>query len=132
LPAAGAERRCVEHSGVTEGIEQVGSWSFSRYAFTIYAAAMLAGCGGSPPMRGIPGWSSADFTARRVRPNTTYPVIYSFKGGSTDGAAPSAPLLEVGGTLYGTTASRGESGNGTVFSITTSGVETVLYSFDGG
>lgn len=59
-------------------------------------------------------------------------VLYSFKGGSADGAAPSAPLINVNGTLYGATGSGGANGNGVVFAITTSGKETVLYSFKGG
>ncbi|MBV8197178.1 MAG: hypothetical protein JO263_03510 [Candidatus Eremiobacteraeota bacterium] len=36
------------------------------------------------------------------------------------------------GTLYGTTYGGGATGYGTVFSITPSGTETVLYSFTGG
>jgi len=36
------------------------------------------------------------------------------------------------GNLYGTTGSGGTSSNGTIFRITTGGVETVLYSFSGG
>jgi uncharacterized repeat protein (TIGR03803 family) len=38
----------------------------------------------------------------------------------------------VGGTLYGTTYGNPAIGNGTVFSVTPSGTETVLYSFKGG
>jgi uncharacterized repeat protein (TIGR03803 family) len=59
-------------------------------------------------------------------------VLHAFKGGSADGAYPAASLLNVNGTLYGTTAGGGSNGYGTVFSITTSGKETVLYSFKGG
>jgi uncharacterized repeat protein (TIGR03803 family) len=68
-------------------------------------------------------------------------VLYSFKGGSGDGASPAAGLLNVNGTLYGTTSNGGSGscllssyalGCGTVFSITTSGKETVLHSFKGG
>jgi len=44
-------------------------------------------------------------------------VLYSFLGGS-DGENPQAGLINVGGTLYGTTANGGASGNGTVFKIT--------------
>ena len=63
-------------------------------------------------------------------------VIYRFRGGSDDGAHPSAGLLDVDGTLYGTTTQGGgcnsaDSGCGTVFSITRSGKETVLYKFAG-
>ncbi len=56
-------------------------------------------------------------------------VLYSFKGGSYgDGAYPDAGLTEVGGKLYGTTGGGG-SGAGTVFEITLTGKERVLYRF---
>ncbi|HEY6327619.1 MAG TPA: choice-of-anchor tandem repeat GloVer-containing protein [Candidatus Cybelea sp.] len=60
-------------------------------------------------------------------------VLHSFKGGS-DGAAPGyGSLIDVGGTLYGTTQNGGDSkNNGTVFKITTAGVEKTLYRFKGG
>lgn len=64
-------------------------------------------------------------------------VLYAFKGGS-DGEYPSAGLLEVNGTLYGTTPDGGDLecksgiGCGTVYSLGTSGAETVLYRFAGG
>jgi uncharacterized repeat protein (TIGR03803 family) len=58
-------------------------------------------------------------------------VLHSF-GGTGDSGYPKAGLLNVNGTLYGTTAGGGANGSGTVFSITTSGAETVLYSFKGG
>ncbi len=60
-------------------------------------------------------------------------VLHSFRGGS-DGAYPSAELLIVNGTLYGTTnyggSGCGSYGCGTVFSITTSGKERVLHRFN--
>src|SRR5438874_3107213 len=47
--------------------------------------------------------------------------------------APTASLLSASdGNLYGTTAGGGNSGNGTVFQITTDGAFTLLYSFTGG
>lgn len=48
-----------------------------------------------------------------------------------DGDFPQASLINVNGTLYGTTVSGGEQNLGTVFSITRSGQEKVLYSFGG-
>jgi uncharacterized repeat protein (TIGR03803 family) len=55
-------------------------------------------------------------------------VLYSFRGGN-DGDGPEAALINVNGTLYGTTSHGGQQGAGTVFSITTSGSEKVLHSF---
>lgn len=68
----------------------------------------------------------------QVDPSGTETVMYSFTGG-TDGSAPSAGLvLDFAGNLYGTTFGGGANGLGTVFEVTPSGVETVLYSFTGG
>jgi uncharacterized repeat protein (TIGR03803 family) len=57
-------------------------------------------------------------------------VIYNFN--KKEGATPAAPLTNFHGTLYGTTSGGGANGNGTVFTITPSGTETVLYNFKGG
>ena len=58
-------------------------------------------------------------------------VLYAFQNGS-DGAHPAAGLVNVGGVLYGTTASGGASGYGTVFSLNpASGAEQVLHAFQG-
>ena len=58
----------------------------------------------------------------------TESVIYSFKD-YADGAVPLAGLINVGGTLYGTTG-YGGNGGGTVFSVTPKGSESVLVPFD--
>ncbi|HEV3090543.1 MAG TPA: choice-of-anchor tandem repeat GloVer-containing protein, partial [Candidatus Cybelea sp.] len=58
-------------------------------------------------------------------------VLHRFAGGS-DGATPVAGLINVNGTLYGTTVYGGSSDKGTVYSITQSGVETIVHSFRGG
>lgn len=58
--------------------------------------------------------------------------LYAFQG-APDGANPEGNLVAVKDTLYGTTASGGGIGskanNGTVFSVTRSGVEKVIYAF---
>jgi uncharacterized repeat protein (TIGR03803 family) len=67
----------------------------------------------------------------------TETVIYSFckEQDCTDGQAPAASLIDVNGTLYGTTIAGGANNCGiyncgTVFSLNlTTGTETVLYSF---
>ncbi len=62
-------------------------------------------------------------------------MLYSFKGGSGDGAVPEEGLTNLRGTLYGTTISGGNVGSGacrdcgTMFSITTSGQGKVRYFF---
>src|SRR5581483_11046080 len=58
-----------------------------------------------------------------------YRVLYRFKG-THDGAQPAAALLDVDGTLYGTTAAGGNAG-GTVYSVTPKGNERVLHVFSG-
>src|SRR6202162_4138369 len=63
-------------------------------------------------------------------------TIYSFGGISGDALAPGSPMTQGSdGNLYGTTATGGSpratcpQGCGTVFMVTPSGVDTVLYSF---
>jgi uncharacterized repeat protein (TIGR03803 family) len=59
-------------------------------------------------------------------------VLHSFQGGSSgDGATPYAPVIPLRGALYGTTAYGGSNGQGTIFVITRTGKERVLYSFGG-
>jgi uncharacterized repeat protein (TIGR03803 family) len=62
-------------------------------------------------------------------------VLYSFANdgypfGGYDGNSPSTGLVQLGdGSFYGATGSGGENNVGTVFRITTAGIETVVYSF---
>jgi len=63
----------------------------------------------------------------------TFTVLHTFTGSPDDGAGPySNMLLDVNGTLYGTTIFGGLYGFGTVFMLDRRGKETVLYSFTGG
>ncbi|MGA8324791.1 MAG: choice-of-anchor tandem repeat GloVer-containing protein [Candidatus Cybelea sp.] len=65
-------------------------------------------------------------------------VLYAFKG-ATDGEHPHGNPISLHGTLYGTTLYGGHSGCygsgsygcGTIFEVTTSGAESVLYRFKG-
>jgi uncharacterized repeat protein (TIGR03803 family) len=106
------------------------------YAFIISAvAALLVGCNGSQSPIGAPG-TMPQASAPGARANrTNYKVLYSF-GAAPDGQEPRASLIDVGGTLYGTTFGGGSGGSshfcsgcGTVFSITPGGTEKVLHSF---
>jgi uncharacterized repeat protein (TIGR03803 family) len=87
---------------------------------------MLDACSGSAivPAGALVSRSGSD--------SLSYELLYSFKGSSGDGAGPGASLINVRGTLYGTTSAGGAYDDGTVYSITRSGTETVLYSFKGG
>jgi uncharacterized repeat protein (TIGR03803 family) len=81
----------------------------------------------------IPLLASAFFNESQ---GMTFKIIYTFQGGS-DGIGPDTPLVNLAGTLYGTTSGGGGStgcqgGCGTIFSLTPSGEETVLYRFKNG
>ncbi len=110
---------------------------FERSALSgCVAAAILAGCGGSQTPIGAPGAIPESHTVARARvtvhririASLSYQVLHSF-GGIPDGRGPSASLIDVKGMLYGTTSRGGQYGNGTVFSISTTGTEQVLHSF---
>jgi len=78
------------------------------------------------------GDANDDGTVFKITTSGVKTVLYRFAGGS-DGSEPAAALIDVNGVLYGTTNSGGDAnGDGTVFKITTSGAETVLYRFGGG
>ena len=73
-------------------------------------------------------------TVFKIDTNNNETVLYSFAGG-TDGANPIAPVLrDSAGNLYGTTPTGGSPvcQCGTVFKVSSSGKETVLYRFRGG
>ncbi len=82
------------------------------------------------------GGANLNGTVFKVTASGVESVLYSFAGGS-DGALPAAGLTTVAHALYGVTESGGGStacagGCGTIFKLTRSGRETVLYSFLGG
>jgi uncharacterized repeat protein (TIGR03803 family) len=75
-------------------------------------------------------------TVFSIATDGTEQVLHSFGHGS-DGRHPEASLLDVNGTLYGTTYAGGagsgcSDGCGTVFSVSTSGKESVLHRFGDG
>jgi len=72
-------------------------------------------------------------TVFKLSPTGTETVLHSFAADGKDGYRPYASLaIDTTGNLYGTTISGGASSYGTVFKVTPSGTETVLYSFKGG
>lgn len=113
--------------------------SFGHIAVSVGAAALFAGCGGAQPMdatHAIPQTRTIAppaNTAYHAGASFPYQVLYGFPGGADSGAYPQAGLINVGGTLYGTTTYGGSgcggSHCGTVYSVSTSATETLLYSF---
>jgi uncharacterized repeat protein (TIGR03803 family) len=81
------------------------------------------------------GGGSDAGTVFKISPSGTESVLHSFgarsASGGADGAAPTAGLTLVDGALFGTTATGGATGNGTVFKIALTGEESVIYSFKG-
>ncbi|HEY3778867.1 MAG TPA: choice-of-anchor tandem repeat GloVer-containing protein [Rhizomicrobium sp.] len=79
---------------------------------------------------GTPGGNGTVF---KLSPDGKEKVLYSFcqKAGCTDGSYPfGGVVMDRDGDLYGTTYQGGaNSGNGTVYKVTRTGTETVLYSF---
>jgi uncharacterized repeat protein (TIGR03803 family) len=74
--------------------------------------------------------------AVNLLPAQTFTVLHTFVGpffGNSDGADPSGDLILVNGVLYGTTEQGGtvgaSYGDGTVYKVTTKGVESVIYTF---
>ena len=81
------------------------------------------------------GGSNGLGTFFRVTQAGAETVLYSFVGGSSDGADPEGVIQGSDGNFYGATNFGGNgacsSGCGSVFRITPAGVETVLYFFSG-
>jgi uncharacterized repeat protein (TIGR03803 family) len=60
----------------------------------------------------------------------TVSVLYNFLG-KPDGSLPyAAPVFDSKGNLYGTTNQGGANGNGSLYELSASGTESVLYSFN--
>ena len=64
----------------------------------------------------------------RVTSAGVYTVLHSFRDTTTDGSGPTSLTLGHDGNLYGTTASGGTSGAGTIFRYTGAGVFSTIFS----
>ncbi|MFZ0030882.1 MAG: choice-of-anchor tandem repeat GloVer-containing protein [Candidatus Cybelea sp.] len=124
-------------------------WNLSRAALSsCVTAALLAGCAvlrqaqdDTQPPIAAPGssgqMSRTDRIAHRPPTTSSFQVLHEFgsevkiKRPSHRGANPVAGLLDVDGTLYGTTYHGGHGNNGVVYSISTLGIacRTVAESF---
>jgi uncharacterized repeat protein (TIGR03803 family) len=68
-------------------------------------------------------------TAFAVTTSGAETILHAFIDKDVDGANPFDALTEADGDLYGTTETGGATGYGTVFKLTTSGQEQVIYAF---
>jgi uncharacterized repeat protein (TIGR03803 family) len=116
----------------TAGVETV-LYSFAGGTDGSYPyAALTLGKDGNFYGTSVGGGIGGNGTVFKITPSGFETVLHSFAGG-TDGSQPQAALVQgVDGNFYGTTSGGGTSGQGTVFKITSTGVETVIYSFTGG
>ena len=121
ISTTGQEQQLHSFTGHSDGLRPTASlvdvsgtlYGTTRYGGS-YCESSSLGCG----------------TVFSITRGGTEKVLHSFGSGS-DGLKPAASLIDVNGTLYGTTELGGTYGGGTVFSVSTSGAEHVLYSFGG-
>jgi uncharacterized repeat protein (TIGR03803 family) len=96
------------------------------------ALVVLTACssGGVTPSS-APAGSVSTQGRRSGPPQYFYDTVIYGGFGTLHGAQPAAAVVNVGGTFYGTTPNGGGNGDGTIYSVTASGAETVLHSFNG-
>ena len=76
------------------------------------------------------GGASGNGTVYKIAPGGSETVLHSFAGGSSDGCYPyGGVIFGPKKTLYGTTSQCSASGQGTVYKLSSNGVETTLHSF---
>jgi uncharacterized repeat protein (TIGR03803 family) len=113
---------------------------------TLYTFCQLASCtDGQHPEAGlllaadgefygttVSGGAYNEGTIFAITPGGALTTVYSFcaQSGCPDGKTPSAALIQgTNGDFYGTTASGGAHGSGTIFNITAAGALTTMHSF---
>ena len=110
-------------------------WSFGNGAdgYNPYAGLVVDKLGnlyGTTSAGGATSCYNGCGTVFRLTPSGTETVLYSFGSQSGDGYFPLAGLtMDAKGNLYGTTLAGGAYNQGTVFKLTPSGTETILWSF---
>jgi uncharacterized repeat protein (TIGR03803 family) len=98
-------------------------------AGNLYSTTTYGGNTGCIDTGGLSGCG----TVFKLNKNGKQTMLYKFPASGANGANPNVGLVaDKAGNLYGITAFGGADNNGTVFKLTASGKETVLYSFTGG
>jgi uncharacterized repeat protein (TIGR03803 family) len=98
-----------------------------------YPAARLLAIGRALYGTTLGGGDTLQGTVFKVTDSGVERVLHSFSCCSprSDGIYPLDGLIPSGGDLYGTTREGGSGRDGTIFKITMSGAENVVYSFAG-
>ncbi|HTZ71758.1 MAG TPA: choice-of-anchor tandem repeat GloVer-containing protein [Acetobacteraceae bacterium] len=117
---------------LTEGGTYKVLYSFSGYPDVIEPEGPLLYSNGKLYGTSLNGGSEYGGTVFEITRDGKYRILHSFGSTSGDGIGPAGPLIELNGTMYGTTSGGGSKSRGTVFSITPAGVETVIYSLGTG
>ena len=68
----------------------------------------------------------------QLSPSGVETPLYTFQDGADGGYPFAGVVLDKVGNIYGTTSGGGASGDGTVFKVTPTGTESVIYNFTGG
>jgi uncharacterized repeat protein (TIGR03803 family) len=105
--------------------ETPGGYVVSKDGSTLYGLSNYGGdYNACPEGLGCGFVFSIDLTTNK------YKVLHQFKAGPGDGADPTGNLvLDTAGNLYGMAFSGGANYTGAIFKITTSGTESLIYSF---
>jgi uncharacterized repeat protein (TIGR03803 family) len=139
LTTSGVEKTLYRFSGKTDGAAPEGHLVYLKG--TLYGATSSGGftyCYDS--------YEGGCGTIYSLTTSGQEQVLHRFSGVYSDGALPYGGVIAWKGVLYGTTLEGGNArtggycdnghfmtvGCGTVFAVTTSGQETMLYSFSGG
>jgi uncharacterized repeat protein (TIGR03803 family) len=118
--------------GTTRDVSSTATWMSSK---TSVAAISAAGLVSTVSIGAVTITATLDGVAgQAIMTVTPGPAIestlYTFGTAAPILEDPNSPLLQASdGDFYGTTATGGANGNGTVYKITAAGIETVLYSF---
>ena len=120
LTKAGKEVGVFSFNGL-DG-EAPGAGLFRDAAGNLYGTTEFGGPNSCGPDTGCGTVFQLNKTGNKIR-------YYSFDG--TDGEIPESPLVEVSGSLFGTTSFGGTLDFGTIYKMNALGKETVLYSFQG-
>jgi uncharacterized repeat protein (TIGR03803 family) len=131
ITLSGREHTLYHFKGGTDGLTPSGGlvWLNGRFYGATWYGGVTSECPGSP-------WGTGCGTIFSIDTSGNERVLYRFRG-NRNGASPNGPLLALNGKLYGTTSSGGAGGScnhycGTLFEVTTAGVEKVLHRFTGG